>query len=94
MSISIDGLVAKYVELRDRRTAIKKAFTAEDQGLIKLMDKIELTLQSTLNDLGVNSLNTDHGTVYTEYKETARWSPWGSLYPSSHARTQHIRCVS
>ena len=79
MSIPVDALVAKYVELRDRRAAIKKVYSLEDKELIKLMDKIELKLQGTLNDMGVNSFNTDHGTVMTVYRETAKVADWDTL---------------
>ena len=77
--LNVDLLVTKFVELRDRRTALKKQYEAEDGKLIELMDKIEAKFAELLDATGSNSFATDHGTVFRAYKESARVADWNAL---------------
>jgi len=78
-AVSTDVLVAKYVELRDRCTAAKKRYEAEVAPMKELMVKLEDKLQEILDNIGANSLNTDHGTVFRTYKESATVGDWNAL---------------
>lgn len=69
--MNIDQLTGKYIELRDRRTALKKEYDAADDKLKVLMTAIEDRLRADLDALGATSAKTAHGTVYKTYKEFA-----------------------
>lgn len=81
MSLNIDQLVAKYVELRDRKTAIEKKAEADKAELTKIMDAIEGKIKEQMHQLGVKSMKTDHGTPYISYKESATVADWDVLLP-------------
>jgi len=71
MSLTLDDFTAKYIELRERRSVLKKDYETEDDKLKLMMEKIESRLQSELTALGVESVKTAHGTVFKTYKEFA-----------------------
>ncbi len=76
---NIDQLVAKFVELRDRKSAIEKKAEADKAELTKIMDAIEERIKLKLHELGAKSLKTDHGTAYISYKESATVADWDTL---------------
>lgn len=78
--MNVDMLVEKYVELRDRKAAIKKEAEEAEARLTKLMDIIELKLKETMTLTGTKSLKTDHGTAYITYKESATVADWDVLF--------------
>ena len=59
-----NDIVAKYVELRDARSRLKKEFTEQDDKLKAAQEVIQTYLMSLMGELGVNSLNADAGTAY------------------------------
>ena len=69
--MNIDQFTAKYVELRDRRSVLKKEYEGEDAKLKLMMEKIEGRLQMELDALGAESMKTAHGTVFKTFKEFA-----------------------
>jgi hypothetical protein len=79
MSVTADQLVAKYVELRDRCTAAKKKYEAEIAPWKDGMEKLEGHLQQMLDATGANSMNTDHGTIFRTYKESATVADWDAF---------------
>jgi hypothetical protein len=74
--MNLDQLTGKYVELRDRRSVLKKQYEQDDASLKVIMEKIEDRLREMLTDMGANSANTAHGTVYKTYKEFANVADW------------------
>jgi hypothetical protein len=77
--MNADMLTAKYVELRDRKAAIKKAAEIEEAKLQVLLDGIENKLKEIMTETGVKSMKTDHGTAYLTYRESATVADWDVL---------------
>ena len=77
--INTDLLVAKYIELRDRKSAEKKKFEAATAEIDRRMKAIEEHLQTVLDAAGANSINTDHGTILKTHRESARVADWDTL---------------
>lgn len=67
--MNVDLAIQKYVELRDRRTALKADYEAKDEQLKELMGKIENWLLMELDKAGGQNIGTTHGTAYKTYKE-------------------------
>jgi hypothetical protein len=59
-----DVLVKAFIELRDKRSAIKAAFEAEDSKLKARQEQIEAILLARYNERGVESSRTAYGTAY------------------------------
>ena len=79
ITLNADVLTAKYLEIRDRRAALKKGYEAEDGKLKHLMDGIEDRLKTMMHELGAKSLRTEHGTPYIAYQESATVADWDAL---------------
>ena len=68
----VDTVVAKYVELRDRRSALKKEFETEDNKLQEAQDKIETYLLHLMREMGgVENIKTAAGTAYKSTRTKA-----------------------
>jgi hypothetical protein len=74
--MNADQFTAKYIELRDRRTKLKKQFEADDAKLKVLMTGIEEKLLEKLAVDGAKRITTAHGTVYKTYKEFVNVADW------------------
>ena len=78
--VKLDKVAATYVKIRDKRGELKKQYEAED---LKLKDQIE-TLESfflqTLQDLGVESARTKHGTIYRSLDVKPSCEDWNAFY--------------
>ncbi len=77
--MNLDQLVGKYIELRGRRTALKKEFESSDDALKLMMGKIEDKLKQNLDASGAESARTAHGTVFKTHKEYANVGDWDTL---------------
>lgn len=73
-----DAMVGKYVELRDRRSKLKKDYEAEDAKLKTMMEKMEEWFHKELVAAGEKSKRTDFGTVFITHKEYAGVADWGA----------------
>lgn len=76
MTINTDTLIAKVVELRDRRSVLAKAFKEKDEALKEGMDKLEAALLKRLNEAGSDSFKTDSGTAYIQVKNRYSAADW------------------
>ena len=69
--MKISELVAKYVELRDKKAEFKNEYEAKVAKLDEVLDKIESTLLKTFETTGMDSVKTEFGTAYTTERTTA-----------------------
>lgn len=76
---TMEQVVAKYVELRDRRTKLKDDYEAEDLVLSEAMDKLGDWLKAEMIRAGVRSANTAAGTAFFTTKDSARVADWDML---------------
>lgn len=61
----VDTVVTKYIELRDRRSELKKQFEANDAKLKEAMTNIETYLLHLMAEMGgVENIKTAAGTAY------------------------------
>ena len=79
MVLNADQLVNKFVELRDRKAAIKKELETKEAELTKMMDAIEDKLKELMHETGAKSMRTEHGTAYITYRESATVADWETL---------------
>lgn len=71
-----DALVGKYVEIRDRRSDLKRQYEEEDKQLKNMLEKIEEVLHKALVDAGETSKKTRFGIVYKTNKDYANVADW------------------
>jgi len=76
MKITADLVIAKYVETRDLIAEKKKAFDAEVADLKALQEKREAWLKGKLDEMGVESFKSAHGTCYVAMKDSATVADW------------------
>lgn len=74
-----DMLVGKYVELRDRRSKLKKEFEAQDKEIKDMMEKIEDVLHKALIESGEKSKSTNYGIVFKTTKDYANVADWEAV---------------
>ena len=80
MSVTVDDAVAGYITLRDKRSELKKEYEERDADLKTKMERIEVFLLQSLDKVGANSLNTDHGTAYISEDVRASCADWDALW--------------
>ena len=61
--MKIDQLVAKYIEGRDRKTALKAEFDAKVSKIDAIMDKIEGKFLEVLDANGLDNMKCEFGTA-------------------------------
>jgi hypothetical protein len=76
----LDKITATYIKIRDKRTALKREYEAEDQKLKDQLETLDGFLLGTLRDLGVESLKTKHGTVYQSVSVKPSCGDWNGFY--------------
>jgi hypothetical protein len=72
MSQDAEKVITKYIELRDRKSGLKKQYDSEVAKLDEAMEVIETYLMSMMKTLGVDSLKaSDAGTAYRTVRTKA-----------------------
>ena len=69
--MKLSELVAKYIELRDKKAEIKNEYDSKVAKLDEVLDKIESTLLQTFDNAGMDSVKTEFGTAYTTERTSA-----------------------
>ncbi len=69
--MKIDELLAKYVQLRDKKQELDKAHKEKMAKFTDVMRKIECHLLDYFQDTGVDSVKTEAGTAYRTIRTTA-----------------------
>lgn len=72
--VTADMVIAKYVESRDEIAALKKDFEEKKREIDELQSKRARWLMGRLDEVGGESLKTKAGTVFIDYKESAKVS--------------------
>jgi hypothetical protein len=76
MEYTLDDLVQKYVECRDKKAALKAEYEEKASKFDAVMDKIETTLLKNFEANGTESIRTPHGTAYKSTRTTATVADW------------------
>ena len=74
--MEIDTIVERYVQLRDRKAELKKAYDASVADIDTGMEKIENYLLKTLQEMGTEAFKTASGTAYVTTKTSATIRDW------------------
>ena len=69
--MKLSDVVAKYIELRDKKAQIKAEYDMQIAPIEEKMLKIEGKLIEVLNQTGGKLIRTPHGTIYTSVRSYA-----------------------
>ena len=66
--MKLNEIIAKYVELRDRKSEIETECKEKVAKIVAVMDRMESALLQALEESGTESFKTDAGTAYRTEK--------------------------
>jgi hypothetical protein len=69
--MKLSDLVAKYVELRDKKYELKHQYDFKAAQLDEVLGKIESKLLQVFDSAGMDSVKTEFGTAYASTRSTA-----------------------
>ncbi len=69
--MKLSELVAKYIELRDKKAQMKAEYEEKVHRLDAALDQMEGALLKTFDAAGMDSVKTEFGTAYTTVQSTA-----------------------
>lgn len=75
-----DVVIERFIQVRDKRAELKRAYEAEDFKLKQAAEKLEGWLLSRLNDQKVDSFKTAQGTAYIAVETKASCADWPSFW--------------
>lgn len=78
--MKIETVIQKFTEIREKRAILKRAYEEEDFKLKEAMSKMEGWMLNKMNEQGVESFRTEHGTAYTTLDVRASCADWPSLW--------------
>lgn len=76
VEVKIDDLIQKYVEVRDRKDALKEKHAKELEPYEEALSMVESALRDKMQELGVNSFKCEHGTAYTKELKSVGVVDW------------------
>lgn len=79
-TVSLDKIVSTFIKIRDKRAADKRAWEEGDKLLAGKMEQLEAFLNGHMNDTGVESFRTEHGTVYQTIDVIPNANDWDLFY--------------
>ena len=80
MSENVEELVAKYIDLRDRKKAVQEEADLKVAAIDEEMKEISSVLLERCKDIGADSIRTGLGTVIRSVKARYWTSNWDALY--------------
>lgn len=80
MNLLPETAMQRYIDLRDKRSALKKAFEEKDDALKAFQDKIEAWLLKKMQELGSDTIKNDAGTAYITVKSRFSCADWPGLW--------------
>jgi hypothetical protein len=69
--MKMSDLVAKYIELREKKAQYKAEYDMKVAKLDDVMAKIEVKFLEVFDETGMDSVKTEFGTAYTSTRNTA-----------------------
>lgn len=69
--MKLSELVAKYIELRDKKYELKHQYDFKAAQLDEVLSKIESKLLQVFDTAGMDSVKTEFGTAYASTRSTA-----------------------
>lgn len=78
--MDINALTKQYIDLRDKRSVLKKSYEDEDEILKAEMDGLEARMLKFLQDNNTESVRTETGTLYRQEDMTVIGNDWDAIY--------------
>ena len=78
---NIDDLVGKYLKLRELKKQKEEAYKQDVAPVSEMMDKLEMLFLQRMNEAGLESLPTKHGTPYKTKRTSVTVADWESSLP-------------
>lgn len=75
------ALVAKYIQIRDARAALKRQFEDKDAQFKEAQERIEKAFLAHLDAHGMDSAGTEHGTFYKDKSVSVTVADWDQVLP-------------
>ena len=75
-SPQVAKIVEKYIALRDKKSELKAAYDGSVKEIDTAMDRVELYLLKTMQELGLESMKTPFGTPYISVRTSATVADW------------------
>jgi hypothetical protein len=69
--MKLNDLVAKYIELRDKKYELKHKYEYQAAQLDDVLNKIEAKLLEVFDKMGMDSVKTEFGTAYSSTRSSA-----------------------
>jgi hypothetical protein len=75
-----DEIAEGYIQLRDAKSELEKKHEAELAPIKSAMEEAEQVMLGQLNEMGVNSLRTQHGTISKVKKTSVTVGNWDAAW--------------
>lgn len=75
-NMTVDTMIEKYVALRDRKKALEDSHKAELVPFNQALDRLEGYMLEALNEAGLDSMKSPHGTAYKTMRTSAKVINW------------------
>jgi len=77
--IKVDSLVSTYLTIRREREKLAKKYEHEDAVFKEQMERLEEAMLATCNQIGAETLRTEHGTIIKTLKENYVCGDWDNF---------------
>lgn len=74
--MSVDTMIENYVKLRDRKKAVEDRHKTEIAPFKQAMDQLEGYLLEAMNQTGLDSMKSPHGTAFKSQRTSAVVRDW------------------
>ena len=78
--VNVSTVINAYVQLRDKRSALKQKYETLDGELRGKMDKLEAYLLGVMQEQEATQLGSEFGTAYKQVTIKASCSDWPSFW--------------
>lgn len=76
----VDDVLAKYVELRDKKATAKAKYDNYVGDIDVKLDRLEAWLLAQMEKTGVSQFKSEHGTAYVQEKVKCSGSDWPTTW--------------
>lgn len=77
--MNIDDVIRLYIKLRGKKIEIETKAKEEIAAIKEKMDKIEAYLKAQMDEQGVMSFKSEHGTAFLVTKDYAEVADWNEV---------------
>lgn len=78
LRMTVDTMIEKYVKLRDRKKELEDAHKSQLAPFNEALDRLEGYMLEAMNEAGLSSMKSPHGTAYKSMRTSAKVIDWMS----------------